>query len=90
MEQEGMTHCKACRDVNIHPTMHLLWNKQAEAMMEQKKHNSRARSVHSGRIHCLAEHTEALLAFIFELQKRNGSYNTDGGGEGSSNFQIFQ
>jgi hypothetical protein len=36
MEQEGITRCEARRDVNIHPTMHLLWTKQAEAMMEQK------------------------------------------------------
>ncbi len=53
-----------------HPTIHLLWTKQDEAMMEQKKHNIRARSVHSGCTHCLAKHTEALLAFIFELQEK--------------------
>jgi hypothetical protein len=41
MEHEGMTCCEACRDVNIHPTMHFLWTKQAEAMMEKKKHNIR-------------------------------------------------
>ena len=71
MEHEGMTRCEVCRDVNVHPTMHLLWTKQAEAMMEQKKHNIRARSLHSGRTHCLlAEHTEALLAFIFELREK--------------------
>jgi hypothetical protein len=71
MEQEGMTCCKAYRDVNVHPTMHLLWSKQAEAMMKQKKHNIRARSMHLGRIHCLAEHTEeTLLAFIFELREK--------------------
>jgi hypothetical protein len=71
MKQEGMTRCEACRDANVHPTMHLLWTKQAEVMMEQKKHNIRARSLHSGRTHCLlAEHTEALLAFIFELREK--------------------
>ena len=26
--------------------------------------------MHSGRIHCLVEHTEALLAFIFELREK--------------------
>ncbi|KAI2512380.1 hypothetical protein MHU86_2042 [Fragilaria crotonensis] len=68
MEQEGMTCCEACRSVNIHPTMHLLWTKQADTMMELKKRNIRAKSTHSGRMHCLAEHAEDLLAFIFELR----------------------
>ncbi|KAI2514125.1 Pogo transposable element with KRAB domain [Fragilaria crotonensis] len=70
MEQEGMTRCEACRSVNIHPTMHLLWTKQADTMMELKKRNIRAKSTHSGRMHCLAEHTEDLLAFIFELREK--------------------
>jgi hypothetical protein len=69
MEQEGMTRCEACRSVNIHPTMHLLWTKQADTMMEQKKRNIRAKSTHSGCMHCLAKHTEDLLAFIFEEKK---------------------
>ena len=70
MAQEGMTRCEACRDLNIHPTMHLLWSKQAGAIMEKKKNNFKAKRTHSGRIHCLAEHTEDLLAFIFELREK--------------------
>jgi hypothetical protein len=70
MEQEGMTRCEACRSVNIHPTMHLLWTKQADTMMELKKRNIRAKSTHSGCMHCLAEHTEDLLAFIFALREQ--------------------
>jgi transposase-like protein len=70
VEQEGMSCCEACRDVNIHPTMHLLWIKQAEEMMERKKNNIKAKSMHSGRMHCLAEHKEDLLAFIFELREK--------------------
>ncbi|KAI2490885.1 hypothetical protein MHU86_23681 [Fragilaria crotonensis] len=38
--------------------------------MEQKKRNIRAKSTHSGRMHCLAEHTEDLLAFIFKLREK--------------------
>ena len=40
--------CKACRAVNIHPSMHCVWTKQTEVMMEQqKKHNVKAKSTNS-------------------------------------------
>ena len=81
MEQEAMTRCEACRDVNIRPSMHLIWTKQAEAMMDLKKTTIRAKSLHSGRTH-----RRFVGLYIRITRKRNGSDNTDGGGEGSSNF----
>ena len=56
--------------MNIHPSMHLRWMKQAQTMIERKRMNVRARSTHAGHIGCLAEFTEVLLSFIFELQEK--------------------
>jgi Transposase len=54
-QQEGMCFVEACRDMNIHPSMHLRWIKQAPALIERKRMNVRARSTYAGRIGCLAE-----------------------------------
>ena len=71
MQQEGMCHVEACRDVNIHPSsMHLKWMKHAQTMIERKRMNVRARSTHVGCIGCLAKYTEELLSFIFELREK--------------------
>ena len=70
IQQEGMCRVEACRDVNIHHSMHLKWIKQAQTMIEHKRMNSRARSIHAGCIDCLAEYTEELLSFIFELREK--------------------
>ena len=70
MQQEGMCHVEACRDVNIHPSTHLKWMKHAQTMIERKRMNVRARSTHAGCIGCLAEYTEELLPFIFELREK--------------------
>ena len=48
MQQKGMCRVEACRDVNIHPSMHLTWMKQAQTMIERKRMNVRARSTHAG------------------------------------------
>ena len=47
MQQEGMCCVEACRDVNIHPSMHLKWMKHAQTMIERKRMNVRARSMYS-------------------------------------------
>jgi hypothetical protein len=39
-------------------------------MIERKRMNVRARSTHAGRIGCLAEYSEELLSFIFELREK--------------------
>ena len=71
MHQEGMCRVEACRrDVNIHPSMHLRWMKQAQTMIERKRMNVRARSTHAGCIGCLAEYSEELLSFIFESREK--------------------
>jgi Transposase len=66
-QQKGMCHVEVCRDMNIHPSMHLRWMKQAQTVIECKRMNMRARSTHAGCIDCLSEYAEALLSFIFEL-----------------------
>ena len=70
MQQEGMCCVEACRDVNIHPSMHLKWMKHAQTMIERKRMNVRARSTHAGCIGCLAEYTEELLPFISNCEKK--------------------
>ena len=56
MQQEGMCRVEACRDVNIHPSMHISWIKQAQTMIEHKRMNVRAKSTHADRsIGCLAK-----------------------------------
>ena len=70
IQQEGMCRVEACRDVNIHPSMRLRWIKRAQTMIERKRMNVRARSIHAGCIGCMSEYTEELLSFIFELREK--------------------
>ena len=66
MEHEGM---KACRDQRS-PYYASFMDQTGWSKDGAEENNIRARSMHSGRIHCLVEHTEALLAFIFELREK--------------------
>ena len=69
MVTTGMSRPAACKEVNIHLTMHLRWTKHHDEMMEQKK-NPGARAVCVGRPSCLEACKEDLLRFIFENREQ--------------------
>jgi transposase len=68
MVTTGMSRPEACKEVNIHPTMHLRWTKRRDEMMEQKNPGARAMCV--GRPSCLEACKDDLLRFIFENREQ--------------------
>jgi hypothetical protein len=70
MEQHGMTHSEACEDLNIISGMQWVWKKSIDAMLEAKKNNIMAKSIHSGRDLCLTQNKQELLQFIFEHRNK--------------------
>jgi hypothetical protein len=49
MEWHGMTRSKACEYINITSGMHWTWKKSSDALLEAKKINVKAKSIHDGR-----------------------------------------
>jgi hypothetical protein len=61
-----MTCSEACEDLDITSGMHWVWKKSIDAMLEAKKNNIKAKSIHSGRESCLTQNKQELLQFIVE------------------------
>jgi hypothetical protein len=70
MERHGMTCSEACEDLNITSGMHWAWKKSVDALLESKKKNIKAKSIHGGRdlcfTLCFTQNKQELLQFIFE------------------------
>ena len=65
-----MTRKEASWDLNINPKLLYKWMKVINTQLTAKKENMKAKSIHNGKEHCLQEHKDVLLQFIFELREQ--------------------
>ena len=73
--KDGCSIAEACRELNIHHSLYLRWEKNIEKFEVMKKKNFKAKSLGTGRQSELQEYEQELLRFVFELREQGMGVN---------------